>query len=85
MAEERLLRPCVELAYARPRRNGGGIYVTPKFGCTQKGHFAGSETRDSDSGAESEGAGVGAGSDGWCSGGWGSGLLICTKHSEHIA
>jgi len=32
------------LAYAKPLLNGGGSYVTPNSGWTQKGHAAGSET-----------------------------------------
>jgi len=31
-------------AYASPRLNGGGSYVTPNSVCVQYGHAAGSET-----------------------------------------
>ena len=72
--------------YTRPRRNRGASNVTPNSGCLQNGHEAGSETSNpsvSISGFSEGGGGGAVGSA--CSGGWGSGLLICTKHSEHIA
>ena len=75
--------PWVWFGYESPRRNGGGSYVTPNSGCTQKGHCDGSDTsRLSSSGRDSvDELGLFGSA---CSGGCGSGLLICTKHSEHI-
>jgi hypothetical protein len=72
--------------YVNPRLKGGAEYVMPNSGCLQKGHVATSETScpsvsGSRSASEMRGA-FGAGCS--CSGGWGSGRLICTKHSEQI-
>lgn len=57
----------------------------PNSDCLQKGQVAGSETSSPSSPPSPVVAGTGGGAEGSvCSGGCGSGRLICTKHSEQI-
>lgn len=83
IAEETFPRLLVVIfTYTNPLRNGGGSYVTPNSGCWQYGQLAGSETKRSGLDGNGDVPGLVA-SLCSCSGGCGSGLFICTKHSEH--
>jgi hypothetical protein len=44
IAEAPLPKEFGEFPYTKPRLKGGGSYVMPNSGCTQKGQQAGSET-----------------------------------------